>query len=75
MNPPRYDLKGRTKTETIKNIPQFRTMHAISNTAAKAQPWRKYSGLLGMVAVGAVSLLVVGIIVSMLRQQKSNSAE
>ena len=71
MKPPRYDLKGRLQAEAIRDLPQVHTLNAVTNETAKTQSWRKYAGLLGMVAVGAVSLMVVGIIVSMLRQQKS----
>lgn len=70
IKPARYDLKGRIKPESIANLPVFQVRDAMPNDVAKTQPWRKYSKVFGMLAVAAVSLLVVGIIASMLKQQK-----
>jgi hypothetical protein len=56
-------------------LPLFQMREAVPNQAAKAQPWRKYSKWLGILAVGAVSLLVIWIITSMLRQQRLAGGE
>lgn len=71
MKPPKYDLEGRVATKNIAQLTLFQTADAAPNEAAQVRPWRKYSKWLGILAVAAVSLLVVGIIVSMLKQQKS----
>ena len=68
---PRYDLKGRIDNGEIDRLPVVRTLDAVPNEAVKAQPWRKYSKILGGLAVGAVSLLVIWVIASMLKQQKT----
>jgi hypothetical protein len=68
---PRYDLKGRIATEILPTLPVFQTLETKPNESARAQPWRKYSRLLGGLAVAAVSLLVIWIIASMLRQQRA----
>ncbi len=73
--PPRYDLKGRIEKEAMAGLPLFQMRDAVPNQAAKAQPWRKYSKWLGILAVGAVSLLVIWIITSMLRQQRLADGE
>ncbi len=70
---PRYDLKGRIETKAIASLPEFQLQEAAPNAAAKSEPWRKYSKLLGGLAVAVVSLLVIGIIVSMLKQQKAGN--
>jgi hypothetical protein len=70
LKPSRYDLKGRIKTEAIAELPVYQLLKVEPNETARSQPWRKYSKVLGILAVAAVSLLVIGIIVSMLRQQK-----
>jgi hypothetical protein len=70
IKPARYDLKGRIKPESIAKLPVFQTRDAEPNDVAKTQPWRKYSRVLGMLSVAAVSLLVIGIIAGMLKQQK-----
>lgn len=67
---PRYDLKGRVAKESIAGLSLFQMQDAAPNEVAKAQPWRKYSRWIGILIVGAVSLLVIWIIVSMLRQQR-----
>ncbi len=69
---PHYDLEERIGKEAIASLPLFKTRATISNPQAKGQPWRKYSKLLGIVAVGVVSVLVLRVISSMLRQQKEN---
>jgi hypothetical protein len=68
---PRYDLKGRIKPEELAGLPLVQTRDTKPNSMAKAQPWRKYSKGLGGLAVAGVSLLVIWIIVSMLRQQRA----
>ncbi|MDH3345941.1 MAG: hypothetical protein OEL75_02030, partial [Kiritimatiellaceae bacterium] len=70
IHPPRYDLKGRVVKASIAKLPLFPLLDVMPNATAHAQLWRKYSRWLGILAVGAVSLLVVWIIVSMLRQQR-----
>ena len=70
---PRYDLKGRIETKAITKLPMVQLLKATPNSAAQSQPWRKYSKMIGGLAVAAVSLLVIGIIVSMLKQQKVGS--
>ena len=75
MKAPRYDLQGRIGQEAIAKLPLFQTLETMPNDEAKSQPWRKYSKLLGGLAVGAVSLLVLWIIVSMLRQQTQSGRE
>lgn len=67
---PRYDLAGRIDKEDVTALPLVRTLEAEPNRSAKTERWRKYSKLFAGLAVGAVSLLVIWIIVSMLRQQK-----
>ncbi|WP_372846431.1 hypothetical protein [Pontiella sp.] len=69
MKAPRYDLKGRLPAEAAAEAPVFTTMEPRPNAAARTHPWRRYSKLLAALAVGAVSLLVVYVIVGMLRQQ------
>lgn len=69
INAPRYDLQGRIKKEAIDNLPIYNMLPSTPNESAKVMPWRRYAKLLGTLAVAAVSLLVVWIIVSMLRQQ------
>jgi hypothetical protein len=69
---PRYDLNGRVETSDIPKLPLCHLGESAPNAAAKAQPWRAYSTGLAILAVAAVSLLVVGIIVSMLKQQKKD---
>jgi hypothetical protein len=71
LKPPRYDLRGRMPSESILELPQVRVLEMIPNEKARKQPWRKYSRGLAILAVGAVSLLVMGIITSMLRQQRA----
>ncbi len=73
LKPPSYDLKNRIETQAIATLPVFQTLETAPNEAAKARPWRKYSKWLGIAAVGGVSLLVIGIIASMLKQQKSET--
>lgn len=70
INVPRYDLKGRLDEEKGAAFPLFQMSPAQPNQMAKAQPWRNDSKGLGGLAVAAVSLLVIGIIVRMLKQQK-----
>ncbi|MCF7848778.1 MAG: hypothetical protein K9M45_08015 [Kiritimatiellales bacterium] len=70
MKPPRYDLKGRLAQQAAATAPGFQTLETKPNQLVKTHPWRKYSKLLGALAVGGVSLLVIWIIVSMLKQQK-----
>ena len=70
LQSPHYDLKGRIETKALATLPIFQTLEAAPNEAASAQPWRKYSKWLGILAVGGVSLLVLGVIASMLKQQK-----
>ncbi len=67
---PHYDLRSRIDTDAIDALPEIGLQDIRLNAMAKAQPWRKYSRLLAGVAVGAVSLLVIWIIVGMLRQQR-----
>ena len=73
LSPPRYDLTGRVESESIAELPVFQTTDAIINEAVNAPPWRKHSKFFGFLAVGAVSLLVVGIIASMLKKQKETN--
>ena len=68
---PRYDLKGRVRQENLAGLPLVQTRDAKPNSMAEKQPWRKYSKGLGGLAVAGVSLLVIWIIVSMLRQQRA----
>lgn len=70
LKPPNYDLQNRIEPQAIAALPVFQTLEAAPNEAAKSRPWRKYSKWLGIAAVGGVSLLVIGIISSMLKQQK-----
>ncbi len=72
---PRYDLKGRIDAKAIAQLPISKLAKPAPNTAAQTQPWRKYSKWLGGLAVAAVSLLVVGIITSMVKQQKYEESE
>ncbi|RKX39908.1 MAG: hypothetical protein DRP64_13525 [Verrucomicrobia bacterium] len=72
---PRYDFKGRIDPETLSGLPIFQTLATAENQAAKKQPWRKYSKHLGILAVGGISLLVLWIIASMLRQQRMAAGE
>lgn len=65
----RYDLQSRIGKAELETLPVVGMLEARPNAMARAQPWRKYSKLLAGVAVGAVSLLVIWIIVGMLRQQ------
>jgi hypothetical protein len=69
---PRYDLKGRVDKAEIAKLPLIELAEMTPNTLAKTQAWRKYSKLLGGLAVAGVSLLVVWVIVSMLRQQQTD---
>ncbi|MCF7818398.1 MAG: DUF3999 domain-containing protein [Kiritimatiellales bacterium] len=70
IDAPRYDLKGRVADDTMAAIPLFQTLETQANSTVRPQPWRKYSKLLGGLAVAGVSLLVLWIIASMLRQQR-----
>lgn len=72
---PRYDLKGRIPRESMAGLPIVQLRDAAPNAAAKTQPWRNYSKWIGGLVVGAVSLLVIWIIVSMLRQQRLAAGE
>ncbi len=72
---PHYDLEGRIAKEAVANLPLFRTRPAVPNSKASTQPWRKYSKLLGIIAVGLVSMLVLRVISNMLRQQKENETQ
>lgn len=67
MPAPRYDLKKRISAKNIPDIPLFATLETRPNTGLKASTIQKYGKLLAAIAVGAVSLLVIGIIVSMLK--------
>ncbi len=66
---PRYDLQERMGGGDPLALPQYQTRPSEPNADARIQPWRKYSKVLGGVAVGGVSLVVLGVIVRMLRQQ------
>ena len=72
---PRYDLKGRLESKEISMMSVFQTQETTTNPAAKKQPWWKYSKGLGGLAVGGVSLLVLWIIASMLRQQQAEKKQ
>lgn len=65
---PRYDLEDRIEKKSVTTLPSYSLKSATPNVTAKKQPWRKYSKVLGALAVSAVSLLVMWVIVSMLRQ-------
>ncbi|MBN2163027.1 MAG: DUF3999 family protein [Pontiellaceae bacterium] len=67
MPAPRFDLKSRMDNVDMKTLPLVMLETARSNDLAKTNPFRKHGRLLAGVAVGAVSLLVVWIIVGMLR--------
>lgn len=69
VDAPRYDLRGRIKDADIAGLPIFQTLETKPNASARVHPWWKYSKLLGGLAIAAVSLLVIWIIISMLRQQ------
>ncbi len=75
MAAPRFDLRSRINDREIDSLPVVDTLETRPNDVAKAQPWRKYSKLLAGLAVGAVSLLVIWIIVGMLRQQTSTAGD
>lgn len=66
---PRFDLRERMDMDGIEALPVVGTMDTRPNSTARAQPWRKYAKGLAGLAVGAVSLLVVWVIVGMLRRQ------
>lgn len=68
---PRHDLKDRIGAADLAALPVYPVLATAPNEAAKTQPWRNYAKLLGGGAVGAVSLLVLWIIVRMLKQQKT----
>jgi len=70
MKPARYDLKGRIKKKTIPSLPIFQTLETKPNQTAGNNLWRSYSKFLGILAVAVVSLLVIWVITSMLRQIK-----
>ncbi len=69
INAPRYDLPSRIDKDRLDNLPVAATLDTRPNAIAKIHPWRRYSKLLAGMAVGAVSLLVVWIIVGMIRRQ------
>lgn len=66
---PRHDLAQRIDAAEIGTLPVVRTLPTEPNRSAAPQSWRKYARLVAGLAVGAVSLLVIWIIVSMLKQQ------
>lgn len=70
MAAPRFDLRKRVADGEIDRVPVVDIGDAQPNARIKINPWRRYSRLLAGLAVAGVSLLVIWIIVSMLRQQK-----
>jgi hypothetical protein len=73
LKPPRYDLKERIETRAMAELPLYALAEPVANEHVKTHVWRKYSKGLGMLAVAVVSVLVIGIIASMIRQQKRQS--
>ena len=67
---PAYDLKRRIPEADALMLPLFTTGQAVPNTGVKVSYFRKYSKVLGGIAVGAVSLLTLWIIMSMMRRQQ-----
>jgi hypothetical protein len=68
---PRYDLKKRISEADALALPLFATGSVKANPQGAAEPFfRKYSKVLGAAAVGAVSILTVWIIISMMRRQQ-----
>ena len=67
MTAPRFDLKSRMNNVDTKTLPLVALENAQPNELVKSNPFRKHGRLLAGVAVGAVSLLVVWIILGMLR--------
>jgi hypothetical protein len=70
---PGYDLKRRIPEVGALALPVFATGSTEPNKETRASSFRKYSNVLGAVAVGAVSLLTIWIIVSMMRRQQSGN--
>lgn len=68
---PRYDLRRRIPEIDAMTLPLFATGPTEPNKGTQVSCFRKYSKLLGAAAVGAVSLLMVWIIISMIRRQQS----
>lgn len=68
---PRYDLHRRIPETEAMKLPLFATGSAIANPQGSAEPFfRKYCKVLSAAAVGAVSLLTVWIIISMMGRQQ-----
>jgi hypothetical protein len=68
---PGYDLKRRIPEVGALALPVFATGPTEPNKETRASSFRKYSKVLGVAAVGAVSLLTVWIIISMMRRQQN----
>ncbi|MFA6173444.1 MAG: hypothetical protein WC334_01480 [Kiritimatiellales bacterium] len=68
---PGYDLRRRIPETDALMLPLFATGPAEPNKGTQVSCFRKYSKMLGGVAVGAVSLLTVWIIISMMRRQQN----
>ena len=69
---PHYDLEKRIGLRKIESLPFFQTAEASPNGLSQISSWRKFSKGLSILAVGGVSLLVMGVIVRMLKQQKES---
>jgi hypothetical protein len=68
---PRYDLHRRVPETDAMTLPLFATGSVKANPQGASEPFfRKYSKVLSAAAVGAVSLLTVWIIISMMRRQQ-----
>lgn len=67
---PRYDLKTRTSEAAALTWPMIELQGMQPNAPVSSiSLYRKYSGLIGAVIIGGVSLFVIWIIIRMMRQQ------
>jgi hypothetical protein len=69
VHSPQYDLRHRMNRDAIQELHQYGTLEPQSFQAPVKEAWKQYSKPLGILVVAVVSLLVIWVIVSMLRQQ------
>jgi len=72
---PAYDLKKRISEVDALALPLFMTGLTVPNAGVQVCCFRKYSNVLGGVAVGLVSLLTVWIIINMMRRQQRHPTD
>ena len=72
---PRYDLRQRLTDETVEQLPVYQTLEPPHEETSGIFFWKRYSKLLGTGAIALVSLLVIGVIFSMMRQMRNSEEE